>query len=249
MSDRSKRQPQHRPGLRGFTLVEFMVAIAISLFITAGMSTLFLYLRQTFNAQNNLGQLQDSQRLVATMISNTVENAGYFVDPVNTTLLTEMVPGAFANPDGTTFAQGQFVLGTTGPTGNPGDTLDVRFETTVGDGILNCQGAGASTGTTLWYNSLAVSNYQLTCALNNTPAVPLVDNVYNMKILYGVDVGGNGNPDTYLDAKTISGASLWGSVRTARVTITFVDTVNSTGSKIVALPLPWVQTVKLMNVL
>ena len=47
----------------GFTLVELLVALLIGLFLLGGLMTLVQDNRRTFAGQNQLSQLQDSERM------------------------------------------------------------------------------------------------------------------------------------------------------------------------------------------
>ena len=237
----------------GFTLIELMVAIALALFIVAGLSVLFVNLKTTFTSQDQQAQVQDSQRLAMTMLTTTIQSAGYFTDPVHNAQVGALPPSTVANPDGTSFAAAQGIGGTSGTVGPAGtsDTLNVRYQTASGDGIMNCLGgsnpAGAP-GAMVWVNSFAVNaNKELTCAVNGGTAVALVSNVAQINLVYGVDTSGDGKVDTYLSANAITTANLWGSVHSAKLTVRFVNLIDSRAGAVVTLPQPWVQTVSLMN--
>ena len=52
-------RPARRHAERGLTLVEMMVAITIGLFISLGLSAVFVNMKRAFNSQDALAQLQD----------------------------------------------------------------------------------------------------------------------------------------------------------------------------------------------
>ena len=247
--------PLRKPGATqaGFTLIELMVAIALALFIVAGLSVLFVNLKTTFTSQDQQAQVQDSQRLAMTMLTTTIQSAGYFTDPINNTQAGALPASAVNNPDGTSFAAAQGIGGTSGTVGPAGtsDTLNVRYQTAIGDGIMNCLGGSnpaSATNPAVWVNSFAVnSNNELTCAVNGGSAVAVVSNVAQINLLYGVDTSGDGTTDTYLSAKAITTASLWGNVHSAQLTVRFVNLMNSSAGTVTALPQPWVQSISLMN--
>lgn len=233
----------------GFTLIELMVAIAIALFIAAAVLSLYLNMKTTYNAQDGLAQLQDSERLVLTMMTTTVQSAGYFVNPVNDTAASALPAATVTRADGssTVFAAGQIVSGTGNGTGN--DTIAVQYQTANGDGLLNCAGASNASGSTavmFSYFSLSAAN-ELTCTVGSGSAVPLAGNVGGMTILYGVDTDGDARMDAYMPASGVTAAGLWGSVYTAKVTLTFLDTTQSRTGSPVLMPQPVVQTINLMN--
>src|SRR5271154_5975642 len=91
---------------RGFTLIELMVSIVISVFLAGGLVMMVQSTRSAFGSQQMLAQLQDNERLVMTFMSEVVESTGYFPDPVHN-VNTTVFPTA-----GVFFATGQPVFGT-----------------------------------------------------------------------------------------------------------------------------------------
>lgn len=237
----------------GFTLIELMVAIGLALFIVAGLAFLFANMKATFTSQDRQAQVQDSQRLAMTILTTTIQSAGYFVDPINNTQTGALPATTVNNLDGTSFAASQGVSGTSGTVGPSGtsDTLNVRFQTASGDGVMNCLGGknpASSVSSVVWVNSFVVNaSNELTCAVNGGAAVALVSNVAQMNLLYGVDTSSNGNVDTYLPASAITSANLWVNVHSAKLTLRFVNLMDSKTGASVTLPQPWVQTISLMN--
>ena len=251
----SSSRPLRKSGTAqaGFTLIELMVAIALSLFIVAGLSVLFVNQKTTFTSQDQQAQVQDSQRLAMTMLTTTIQSAGYFIDPLNNTQVGALPASVLNNPDGTSFSAAQGIGGTSGTVGPGGtsDTLNVRYQTASGDGIMNCLGGSnpsSAANPAVWVNSFAVNaSNELTCAVNGGSAVALVSNVAQINLLYGVDTTGDGTTDTYLSANAITTANLWGNVHSAKLTVRFVNLMNSNAGSVVALPQPWVRTISLMN--
>jgi type IV pilus assembly protein PilW len=204
---------------RGFTLVEILVALLIGVFLMGALLTIVQANRSAFGNQNQLAQLQDSERMAMTMMADVIQSAGYFPNPTSNTLSLSLT----ASPP---FAVGQSISGTYSA-GAPGDTIAVRYMTAGGDGILNCSGQSNPTGgpNTLYLNSFQVLNGQLICTMNGTQ-YNLVNGVTNLSILYGVNTGagtsGN-NVDTYMNATQVTTAGLWGSVISALVQLTFTN--------------------------
>ncbi|MEO7129211.1 MAG: PilW family protein [Rhodoferax sp.] len=234
----------------GFSLIELMVAITIALFIAAGLTLLYMNMKMTFNSQDQMAQLQDSERLAVTMLTTTVQSSGYFLNPLVNTRASVLLSTTTQNPDGTLFAAGQGITGTGTAGSATSHTVDVRYQTASGDGLMNCQGGTNTTGAPqIWINSFAVdANNELTCAVNGGNAVVLVSGVAQMTVLYGVDTTGNGDTDSYLDAATITSAGLWGNVHTAQFTLSFLNPLAGQSGAAATLPNPWVQTIRLMNI-
>ena len=234
----------------GFTLIELMVAITIGLFIVSGIGAILVSMRTSFKAQDGLTQMQENARFLLTVMDTTVHNGGYFTDTVNVKSDAALPVPASGNTDGTTFAAAQFITGTSGTS----DTLDVRFQTATGDGLMNCNGDTNTSGSNVVYtNSFAVNGSgQLTCAVATNGGLPaaaeiLIDNVSTMKVLYGVDTDGDGSVDTYKPASAITTPAMWNAVGSVQLTLTMKDLVNSTPSTTVNLPKTLLHTINLMN--
>ncbi len=73
------------PREHGYTMVELMIAILIGLFLLAGLLTLVMGTRKTSTTQSQLAQLQDNERVSMTLMTNVIQQAGYFPDPTTYT--------------------------------------------------------------------------------------------------------------------------------------------------------------------
>ncbi|QNK70158.1 PilW family protein [Variovorax sp. PAMC26660] len=237
----------------GFSIIELMVAIAIALFIIGAVASIYLNMRNTFTSQDSLAQLQDSERLALTMLTTTIQSAGYFVDPTKTTALTSLPAVTVTRADKSTsvFSAGQAVVGSGDGTGNGSnsDTLAVQYQTAQNDGLMNCQGAtNTTTPLLVSVNSFAInSTNELTCTVGSGSPEVLASNVYQMSVLYGVDTDLDGSMDTYMTASAVTTANGWANVYTAQVTLTFLDVIKSKLGAPVQMPTSVVQTINLMN--
>lgn len=210
-----------------FSLVELMIAIAIGLFLLAGLLTVFLSVRQTSIEQGQLAQVQDDERIALTLITDVVQEAGYFnnTDPLH---LTNAQTVFSATSPFT--APGQSIYGTHG-TGPQGDGITVRFNTVSGDDVINCLGTSntlAPNTTATYSNTFSVVTdtnnvSHLVCSLNGGPTQNLVDNVQNLQIAYGVDTDNDGKEDSYLSANDVKNANLWTKVISVKISITFAN--------------------------
>ena len=264
---RSRLHPVHRtvkrPTMRnrslirrsrqfGFSIIELMVALTIALFIVGAVLLMYLNMKSTFTTQDSLAQLQDSERLSLTMLTTTIQSAGYFVNPLTSTAITALPAATVTRQDGTSsvFSAAQPVVGSGdgSGTGANSDSIAVRFQTSPTDGLMNCQGATNTTsGPVVSYNSFAVNaKNEFTCTVGTGNEVVLGSNVFQMKVLYGVDTNGDGDMDTYMPASGMTSA-LWASVYTAQISLTFLDTTASKPGSPIAMPKPVVQTINLMN--
>ncbi len=67
-----------RSGEVGFSLVELMVAVAISVFLLLGISYIYVGSKQTFRNQEALARMQENARLAFEYLSQDLRMAGYF---------------------------------------------------------------------------------------------------------------------------------------------------------------------------
>ena len=232
----SLRSPRSRARQGGLSLIELMVTVVIALFLLAGVGYMLQNTRRAYTNQNQLQQLQDSQRLAMTLIADVIQNAGYFPDPTQNTIDTALPSVAG------TWAQEQAISAAAQTAPAPGDAITVRYMTTGGDGILNCLGGSnqQATGTTDTYtNQLyltapdASGSSTLQCKLTDTggtvAATPqdLVSGLTNMQIWFGVKTSGTGdnNVDTYLRPSEMGGAGSinWLNITSVRIQLTFLN--------------------------
>jgi type IV pilus assembly protein PilW len=211
----------HTTHQRGFTLLELMIAMGIGLFIAGALLTVVQANKRVFLNQNQLEQMQDSERMALTLMADVIQAAGYFPDPTkNNVQGTFLLNGAFAAT--------QVITGVYNAA-SPGDTISVRYMTAPQDGILNCSGLfnnNAVGGANILYvNKFAVVSNQLVCTDQNGTPYTLVNGVTNLSVLYGVKTSvaaaGN-NVDTYLNAGQMS-ASNWQNVISVRITLTLLN--------------------------
>jgi type IV pilus assembly protein PilW len=218
-------------GQRGFTLVELMIALLISLFLIGGLVTLVGAMKITYNNQSGLSQLQDSERMAMTLIADVIESTGYFPlpPPLSNTAISSF-PGGAAPVSGT-FAAGQAIIGTGHYTdAAPGNTITVRYLTSGADNVINCTGNTSSVGAATFVNTFSIdANGNLDCSLiiNGTaqPVVQLISGLNSMQIYYGVQTNAGvstNSIDTYLDAASMT-PTYWSNVKSVQVTLTFVN--------------------------
>jgi type IV pilus assembly protein PilW len=134
------------------------------------------------------------------------------------------------------FGTGQSITGTYSAAA-PGDTIQVRFMTQSGDGILNCSGLPNGSGAnTIYVNTFKVQGGQLVCNMNGTDYVLVGGipgsglDITKMTIVYGVEANaattGN-NVDTYMTAADVTALGLWNSVISVLVKLTFTNPLSA----------------------
>lgn len=221
------------PGRRqpGFSLVELMVALVISLLLLAGILQIVLSNRASFSKQQTLAGLQENARLAHFVIQNVVAQAGYRVqllssDDVIFPALTDITYGM-------SIAQGAFVAGTH-PGGTQNDALRVRFQASGGvhDCLGNTVGGPTDTDVAIGDFALAVdpTAHSLQCIIYNADGSiaaqspqPLIDNVDRFKVRYGLDTNNDNSVDTYTSSLSTNTAK---QVRSLRLQLLLETDVN-----------------------
>jgi type IV pilus assembly protein PilW len=240
---------------RGFTLVELMIAILIGLFLVGGLLTLVQALKSTMGSQTAMSELQDSERVAMSLMSDVIQSAGYFPNP-------QVIQAANAFPIVVpyTFA-GQSVIGAGGYFDViPDQTITVRYATSGTDGMINCTGNVSLVAMT-FVNEFSLQadpsipgTYDLMCTMNGGNPVPLVSGITNLQIYYGVQTNpavSNNSADTYLDAATVTADNYWANVISVKVKITFVNPMygNLAGQTRTNMPqfIPFERVIAVMN--
>jgi type IV pilus assembly protein PilW len=248
---------QRRARSQGFSLVELLVSLVIALFLIGGVLAVVQDTRRAATSQTQSTQLQDSVRLAMTILTDVIQTAGYYSDPVNSNANGSL--GLVAP-----FAAGQAVSGTGAfLAAAPGDTISVRYQTANNDGILNCGGTSNTTGANeIFVNTFSVDNLgNLICALTSaagTTNIPLISasiggvnplQVTKLQVLYGVQTNfalGNQCADSYMDAAQVSATTIntypaWNYVVSVRITLTFTNPGN--------INLPPVQVTRVIGIM
>jgi len=71
------RQLHTNPMQKGFTLVELMIAMVLSLLLMAGATSMFLSSKKTFKTQEELARIQENMRYVVTRMVTDISPAGF----------------------------------------------------------------------------------------------------------------------------------------------------------------------------
>jgi type II secretory pathway pseudopilin PulG len=210
-STQSFRQPQQ---LNGFSVIELMVALAITAFLLIGLVQIFSSVRASYDLQEGLGRLQENARFANTFMNDQLRDTGYFPLPEHEnpdidigfnfpSILTGDVPPPLG---GDTIDGG----------GTAKDTIEVNiFDERDCSGNLN---PATSTGNPaighkqIVFDLDAGSNELLYTCRFGPPAIGVVNqpviinnqailnNVETLQFQYGEDQTGDGSVDTYVDA-------------------------------------------------
>jgi len=216
----------------GFTIIELMIALLIGLFLAGGLLVLVQDNRRVFGNQNQLAQLQDSERLALSMMTDVIQMAGYFPDPTSNSAQSTMQATTATTP---AMVAGQALTGQYNAA-VPGDSITVRYTTSGSDGILTCTGTSSTGAIFTYINTFSVVKNaagvgQLVCTRENGVLYPLINGVENLSVTYGVNTTGSGNNvDSYQNADQVTAASNWSNVISLQIELTFANPLYVAGA-------------------
>ena len=186
----------------GFTLIEIMISLIVGAFLIGGVLQIFLNTQKTYRMQENLSRIQENGRFALEFISRDLRMADYRACYSDASVAT-----AVSGTNNSTSAPP--AVGT--------DTIKVTWKT-------NACSAAATTES----REYRIQSNGLRRDIGDGNGFQeLIENITDLQILYGVDIGdgtpGNtdrdGTPDYYVDAATITVPD-WSKVISARITLT-----------------------------
>ncbi len=223
----------NRTSQTGVGLVEIMVAVVVSLLLLGGMIRILIGNKETFRAQNTLQGFQEDTRAAVTMLSDVIGNAGFHLDPLADPI--DLFDPADNNVDD---VNNDAVIDGEAQAKNPHglpDRFTVSFQS---DGSLfDCLGDnyGPTSGTPIAdsanpafvRNTFDLNNGALRCTVSVNSALgtanpapqPLVNNVENMAVRYGVDTNLDESVDQYLWAEEVNALGQWDNVRAIKLAL------------------------------
>jgi type IV pilus assembly protein PilW len=215
---RHERTNLGRAAERGYTLTEVMVAITLSVFLLMGLFSILQSTRRTSTTTTGLAQLQDDERIAMTIITDTIEAAGYAPEANGSgqSQFTVDAPGGFATA-------GQIITSTAHSSNSVsvGERLTMRYVLGAGNTVLLCDGElPAPTSDTLYKEIFEIDyatsgpsagSYQLVCVpKNGATGVPIVNNVVSLTFQWGVNTTAAGSATAANQKGPNTGSSLTG---------------------------------------
>jgi type IV pilus assembly protein PilW len=239
---------------RGFTLIELMIAMLIALFLIGGLVTLVGAMKITFSNQNGLSQLQESERMAMTLMSDVIESTGYF--PLSPTTLTNTANTSFPVTGVFTFAgQALYGAGTYLDQTPGGQTITVRYLTAGNDNVINCMGNTSAVPASFvnTFSVDALGNLNCTLILNGVAQapVPMISGLYSMQIYYGVQTNtalSNNSVDAYLDANAVTAGLYWSNVKSVQIKLTLKNPLaGQSGQATIGQYVTFTRVIDVMN--
>ncbi|WP_295444248.1 PilW family protein [uncultured Thiodictyon sp.] len=222
---------------RGLTLVELMIALALSLLLIAAVGAVYLGSNQTYRAEQDGARIQEAGRYVLDVIGRSLRLAGYTNIAFNQAVMMTGFTGTAVLGADQVCAAGDIVTiqydgpGDQDDDGHPDDDMQdcqangiaaendvagdhlgrpkiVQHTIFIRDATLRCDAVQTSPTETRY-----PPKPPTTCPATDAGA-PLLDNVEDLQVLYGID----SNDDQSADSYTATPVN-WTTVVTVRVCV------------------------------
>ena len=223
---------------RGFTIVEFMVAVAIGLIISLVIGQVFVGSRQSFSSQDDAARMQETMRYASQILTRNIRLSGYRnnagLDPNG--IFPKATTPAITGADNVATAGLPFGTNPVAPTAASPvvvpDTITLRYQGsgsgTAADGtIVDCIGSSIDFGF-MASNTFGIRpvtkpdgmlSSSLFCSTDGGTTWPLANeliaDVDNIQILYGIDTDNDGSANAYVrindvaDIDTVVSVRVW----------------------------------------
>lgn len=188
---------------RGFSIVEVLVAITISLILLLGLLQIFISNKNSYRLETNSDVMHDNARFIYDYLTKLVRQTGYRSPQKNT---------QFTAIDSIFDVTNLHITGTNNTGTNNSDTLVIRYQGS-GDGagnpdgtIRDCLNIPIDSFVTATMTFSITANDELQCRSQNpSSATPdstqiLLENVENFQVLYGEDTTGDKAANRYVDS-------------------------------------------------
>lgn len=83
----------------GFSMVELMVAVTIGLILLAGVSSILVSTKKSYNTQDANGRMQENARIAMMILTRELRNAGYIGCNINPDNITNVLNGGASSFD------------------------------------------------------------------------------------------------------------------------------------------------------
>ncbi len=202
-----------RASQAGLSLIELMIAIALGIFITAAMISLFVNSKQSFRINENMSRLQENGRFAVSYLSRDIPMADYRACTV-----ANQLNNAVSGTDGI------IVDPQTGYESVAPDTVTIVYQTNA------CGTANATTTTVYSIQTGSSGNPALFRNIDGT-SQELVDGIEDLQFLYGEDTDNDKVPNHYVDVTSITDMAQVISIRFTLIARTLEANITADGGR------------------
>jgi type IV pilus assembly protein PilW len=234
MKTLSTSNPRHQSG---FSLIELMIAMVLSLVILLAVVQVFLGSRQTYVLADDMSRVQENGRFSMDFIAQNIRMGGYQGskgDSLQAFLTTACEEFAPCTDNGAGTGSDRFAVWLNPPPDDGTDTDCTGAAVGDDDVIANVYYITSDADTGI--NSLTCRGFNTNTNTWNAAEQPLIDGIDNMQVLYGVDNPDPANPDAtdtglnqYVNANQVAD---WSVVKAVRVALLVsAGTENGSGEE------------------
>ncbi|MBL4607275.1 MAG: PilW family protein [Pseudomonadales bacterium] len=251
-------KPHKKP--QGFSLVELMISLSLGLFISLAVIQIYLATLKSDKVIMGNTEIQENARFALQVLEKTLQQAGYFSN------LKESRQEFFRNQANqwanTVFTSSNAIQGfdaTETPVANQPasasgtDQVFIRFVSDaavlgIGAQWYDCNGAVIPANTAIQMGFyIHASSGSLNC-VSEIPGVkvdpqPLISNVSDFQLLYGIDSTNDGAVNRYINAPDVGTGNHWDHVRAIKVSLTLASSIPGLNPKL------YEKTISLRNML
>ena len=191
---------------KGLTLIELMIAITLTFFITAVMITLFVNSKQNYRVNENMSRLQENARFAVSFLSRDLRTADF-----RTCVTVDRRDDAIAGQNDTGL--------------NGSDTVTIIWQS-------NACGAATSVVTTIYSIQTGATGSPTLFRSVDGVSQELVEGIEDLQILYGEDTDNDLVPNYFVDAASITDMAQAISVRFTLIARTLETNIAPGGGRI-----------------
>jgi len=239
-ADARGKRPRGTSSQRGLTLVELMIAIVLGMLVLLVATHLLLSAKAAYVAEDQATLVDETGRYALAVVARAIRQAGYQPHGTEDTpqVSADLAP-AVAGMDGMTLKKSSPALASATGSGavNGSDILALRFYgDEAGAPLLNCAGLPAPAASAIddpeqaggWSIFFVAKDSggepELRCKYQTQSgwsADAIARGVESFQVLYGLDTGGDGTPDRFVNADGVdaldAGLTLHGENAVARL--------------------------------
>lgn len=230
----------NQPKITGFTLVELLISMVLSLFLIGGVINMYVSSKQTSHVREELSNINDNARAAIRSLTEHIEHAGY-ATPQHIQMDSYIVgTGEAINAGLCSDGSGNITNAALLKDSSDGAALaaDIITTTALADGQLNRDCSGQALKAACWVGGAA--NVKGTQIYNSffveTPAgetepslfcggsvaatkIKVAEGVEDMQFKYGVDITADLIADKYLTATQVQANGWWQNIVSVQVAL------------------------------
>lgn len=198
--------------VKGITLVELLVAMALGVVLMAGVMQVFIGSNQTFGVVQAQTHMQENGRFAMEFIGRTIRHAGYDTD-ISFNAMTNTELKAERWPATSEFTANAVVVGDNNGSSLPdskagSDSLTLRFRGARDGSMQDCEGRDIAADAMVVTSFFVTEDGQFRCSTGGDVAAStatLVEGIDDLHITYGIntDLSEPSQASSYVNADEV----------------------------------------------